>query len=137
MEQLQTLIQSKKKVQINLKYDLFGNQIELGDVVLWCCHSTFAVGKIVSLPENGINVTCLIKERPRWNNPKAIYRSVQKFSPHRVPTAFAKEYITEALNEHNAIRYIRFYGDKHSDGGVIYQTVINLTKLNIHTDENP
>lgn len=98
--------------------DFLGNSIDIGDVLLICQHSRFTVGKVVSLSDKGMTITCERENRVS----RKVTNTISWKDRHSL------EYVKEALAKHNGVIRLPVY---RINNDVIPET-INLTKLNLY-----
>ena len=129
---------SRKKTSNIPTEDFFRNSIEIGDVVLVAQLSRYTVGKVVSLCDRSIEITCekTTNSRKKWDIKTQSW--VQGTTTSVCNTISGKNriglgYIKEALSKHNGTKRIPIYRGTYQSTAV---DMINLTKLNIYY-ENP
>lgn len=134
MNKLQTTL---KKYSTVPSKDFLGNPIDIGDVVLIAQHSRFTVGKVVSLSDKGMTITCerIQKAGTKWNRTTRTYEPTVKTDvTNTVPWDERQglEYVKKALSKHNGTHRIPVY--RRQDNTI--QETLNLTKLNLYHESN-
>ena len=129
-EELKTKLSNKKVKNIPTK-DWFTNDIEIGDTVIIPNCGIYDVGKVVSLSESGITITCY-----RVTNTYASNRQSTRVSnPPMTQANFWRinaniSHVKELLSKHNGTLYKRlFIGNANVNGVRVFPSVINLSKL--------
>lgn len=117
--------------------DFLGNPIDIGDVLLICQSSSFTVGKVVSLSDKGITITCekIQRASTKWNRTTRTYEPTEKvYVTNTIPWTERQglEYVKKALSKHNAVHRIPVYRNPDST----IQETINLTKLNLYHEDS-
>lgn len=128
----------KKKISNVPTKDVFGQDVEIGDIVLTPQNSGFVPGKVVSLCDRSIEITCTrdYRKRQKWNRQTASY--VAKDSsyvviPVHYTDRFKGDYLQKHLAAHNGTKRIYLWSSRSN--GECLPGIINLTKLNlIHED---
>lgn len=128
----------KKKISNVPTKDVFGQDVEIGDIVLTPQNSGFVPGKVVSLCDRSIEITCTrdYRKRQKWHSQTASY--VAKDSsyvviPVHYTDRFKGDYLQKHLAAHNGTKRIYLWSSRSN--GECLPSIINLTKLNlIHED---
>lgn len=136
-EDLKSRLHKKKISNVPTK-DVFGQDVEIGDIILVPESSSFVPGKVVSLCEKSIEITCArdYRKRQKWNRQTASY--VTKDSSYVVIPVYYSDrykgdYLKRHLAAHNGTKRIYLYSSRTY--GECLPGIINLTKLNlIHED---
>lgn len=113
--------------------DFLGNSIDIGDVVLICQHSRFKVGKVVSLSDKGMTITCervnqVSRKWDRQTQTSVDYTRMDVVNTIPWRDRHSLEYVKQALAKHNGVIRLPVY---RINNDVIPET-INLTKLNLY-----
>lgn len=138
-QQLKDLWKKLRK-QYNVLTDYFNNPIEIGDVVIIFKYGYAVPGIVLSLPLNGIVVSCYRSLRTsrkydRKTQSYVTYQSSYITTPdiqlnwHEMRIF---QNVHKIIEHHNNKQYIRLYSKK----GIQSTSVINLTKLNLIPNEN-
>lgn len=130
MNKLQTTL---KKYSTVPSKDFLGNSIDIGDVILIAQYSKFTVGKVVSLSDKGMTITCekIQRASSKWNRTTRTYEPTEKvYVTNTIPWTERQglEYVKKALSKHNATHRIPVYRKQDST----IQETLNLTKLNLY-----
>lgn len=134
MNKLQTTL---KKYSTVPSKDFLGNSIDIGDVVLIAQYSRFTIGKVVSLSDKGMTITCERIQTParKWNRTTQTYSDTLRTDvTNTVPWQERQglEYVKKALSKHNATHRIPVYRKQDST----IQETLNLTKLNLYHEDS-
>lgn len=128
----------KKKINNVPTKDVFGQDVEIGDIILTPQSSGFVPGKVVSLCNRSIEITCTrdYRKRQKWHRQTASYVT-QDTSYVTIPVHYRDrykgDYIQKHLAAHNGTKRIYLWSSRSN--GECLPSIINLTKLNlIHED---
>lgn len=129
---------SRKRISNVPTKDFFENPIDIGDIVLAAQHSRYIVGKVVSLCEGSIEITCEreTSNRKKWDRKTQSWVQGTTTSVRNTiswQNRIGLGYIKEALSKHNGTKRIYIFRGTYQEIAV---DIINLTKLNIY-HENP
>jgi len=130
-EELKIKLSNKKVRNIPTK-DWFANDIEIGDIIIIPNCGIYDVGKVVSLSESGITITCYRVTTTYAGTTKqstrVSYPSITQ--SHFWPANANISHVKELLSKHNGTLYKRLYISNENVNGVrVFPSVINLSKL--------
>lgn len=117
---------------MNQLNDFFETPINIGDIILYPKHSSFCVGKVKSISNKSILVSC---NRAVRSNYKTIAGNPSTYvtSDYQFRETSGQEYINNVINSHNGSKRINYYPiGKLND---VCSIIINLTNLNLIKNE--
>ncbi len=114
------------RISQEVKYDYFGNKIDIGDIILRCYSAAPDVGIVISVSDQSIEMTCerFTRGNAQTNSGKSTY--VDNTVPYH-QRDFSN--VLKQLATHNSTKRVWCYS---SNSQVKTQNqIINVTKLNL------